>query len=234
MRPTSTSTNTDPMTTDLTRSARSARRAAAPARRRRIAGLGAVLAAGVALSSLGLGAAPASAGPIGGIGDKNACPPTEIHVKAGQKLVTGTCGDDLIFVGFNNNVTVNSLGGNDDIRGGWGDGHLVTVNSGPGHDEISVNPGKRLIADGGTGDDVIVGGNLDDVIAGGDGDDELTGGNGGNILNGSDGDDLLDSRDWGSQAFKADWVIGGTGWDLANWQIGDVKDASVEGGNAHA
>ena len=205
--------------------------AAPTRRRRRLAGLTVALVAGAALTGSAFGAAPASAEGIGGL---KTCAPTEIHVKAGQKVVTGTCGDDLIFVGNNNNVTVNSLGGNDDIRGGWGDGHVVTVNSGPGHDEISVNPGKRLIADGGTGNDHITGGNLDDVISGNDGDDELVGGNGGNILNGAAGNDILDSRDWGSQAFEPDWVIGGLGWDLANWQIGDVKDASVEGGNAHA
>jgi len=204
---------------------------ATPTRRRRLGGLAVALVAGAAITGGALGATPASAQGIGGI---KGCAPTEIHVKAGQKLVTGTCGDDLIFVGDNNNVVVNSLGGNDDIRGGWGDGHLVTVNSGPGHDTISVNPGKRLIADGGTGNDVITGGNLDDVINGNDGNDELTGGNGGNILNGAAGNDILDSRDWGSQAFKADWVIGGTGWDLANWQVGDAKEADVEGGNAHA
>jgi Ca2+-binding RTX toxin-like protein len=222
----STTTTTDP----------TAPASAAPARRRRrIAGLAVTRAAGVAVSSLGLGAAPASANPgIGGIGDKNACPPTEIHVKADQKVVTGTCGNDLIFVGFNNNVTVNSLGGDDDIRGGWGAGHTVTVNSGPGNDSIHVNPDKRLVADGGSGNDDIEGGNADDVLVGGEGDDHLVGSNGGNILNGAGGNDILDSTDWGSQAFEPDWVIGGLGWDLADWQVGDVKDASVEGGNAHA
>jgi Ca2+-binding RTX toxin-like protein len=200
------------------------------ARRRRFTGLAVAVVAGAALCGSALGATPASAE----IGTKQACAPTEIHVQSWQKTVTGTCGDDLIFVGNNNNVTVNSLGGDDDIRGGWGDGHVVTVNSGPGNDEISVNPGKRLVADGGTGNDTIVGGNLDDVLVGGDGNDDLTGGNGGNILNGADGDDFLDSRDWGSQAFEADWVIGGLGHDLAQWQVGDVKDASVEGGNANA
>jgi Ca2+-binding RTX toxin-like protein len=204
-------------------------RSTGPARRR-IAGL--ALAAGVAVAGIGLGAGPASAGP--GLGDKNACPPTEIHVKAGQKLVNGTCGDDLIFVGFNDGVTVNAGGGNDDIRGGWGAGHTVTVNGGAGNDSIHVNPDKRLVADGGSGNDDIEGGNADDVLVGGEGNDHLVGSNGGNILNGAGGNDILDSRDWGSQAFEADWVIGGLGWDLADWQVGDVKDASVEGGNAHA
>jgi Ca2+-binding RTX toxin-like protein len=203
-------------------------------RRRRVAGLAATLAAGVAVSSIGLGAGPASAGPIAGLGDKNACPPTVIHVKSEQKVVNGTCGDDLIFVGFNNGVTVNAGGGDDDIRGGWGAGHTVTVNGGAGDDSIHVNPDKRLVADGGSGNDDIEGGNADDVLVGGEGDDHLVGSNGGNILNGAGGNDILDSRDWGSQAFEPDWVIGGLGWDLADWQVGDVKDASVEGGNAHA
>jgi hypothetical protein len=219
----------DPITTTTLPSARPARRG------RRLAGLALTVATGVALSSAALGAGPASANPgVGGMADKLACPPTEIHVKSDQKVVNGTCGDDLIFVGFNNNVTVNAGGGDDDIRGGWGAGHTVTVNGGAGHDSIHVNPDKRLIADGGSGNDDIEGGNADDILVGGDGNDTLVGSNGGNVLNGAAGNDTLDSRDWGSQAFEADWVIGGLGWDLADWQVGDVKDASVEGGNAHA
>lgn len=205
----------------------------APARRRRrIGGLAVTLAAGVALSSAAFGAAPVSAQP--GFGDKTACPATEIHVKSDQKVVNGTCGDDLIFVGFNNNVTVNAGGGDDDIRGGWGAGHTVTVNGGAGDDSIHVNPDKRLIADGGSGNDDIEGGNADDILVGGEGDDHLVGSNGGNVLNGAGGNDILDSTDWGSQAFEADWVIGGLGHDVADYQVGDVKDASVESGTAHA
>jgi hypothetical protein len=199
---------------------------------RRLAGLALTLATGAALSSAALGATPASANP--GFGDKLACPPTEIHVKSGQKVVHGTCGDDLIFVGFNNNVTVYAGGGDDDIRGGWGAGHTVTVHAGAGNDSVHVNPDKRLVAYGEAGNDELEGGNADDILNGGSGNDELVGSNGGNVLVGDTGDDILDSRDWGSQAFEPDWVIGNAGWDLANWQVGDVVDASVEGGNAHA
>lgn len=208
-----------------------AARSTAPARRR-LAGLAVALVAGAAVTGGALGAAPASANQISGT--KNACPPTTIHVKDGQKTVFGTCGDDLIFVGFNNNVTVHAGGGNDDIRGGWGAGHTVTVYGGAGDDSIHVNPDKRLVAFGEGGHDDIEGGNADDVLSGGTGNDELVGSNGGNILSGDDGNDILDSRDWGSQAYEADWLIGGTGWDIADWQVGDTKQADVEGGNAHA
>ena len=206
---------------------------AAPARRRRFAGLAVALVAGAAITGGALGASPASAQPTIPSG-KLGCAPTEIHVKSGQKVVNGTCGDDLIFVGNNADVTVYAGGGNDDIRGGWGAGHTVTVYGGAGDDSIHVNPDKRLVAYGEAGNDDIEGGNADDILNGGIGNDELRGSNGGNILVGDAGNDILDSRDWGNQAFEPDWVIGGTGWDLADWQVGDVKEADVEGGNAHA
>jgi Ca2+-binding RTX toxin-like protein len=188
------------------------------------------LATGTALAAGAIGATPASAA----IGDKLACPPTEIHVKSDQKVVHGTCGDDLIFVGFNNNVTVYAGGGDDDVRGGWGAGHTVTVYGGAGDDSIHVNPDKRLVAYGEGGDDDIEGGSADDIVNGGSGNDHLTGGNGGNVLVGEAGNDVLDSRDWGSQAFEADWLIGGTGWDIGDAQVGDVKEADMESVTFHA
>ena len=49
----------------------------------------------------------------------------------------------------------------------------------------------RLIGDGGTGDDVLVGGDGDDVLLGGDGDDVLLGGPGNDVLDGGTGNNVL-------------------------------------------
>jgi Ca2+-binding RTX toxin-like protein len=48
----------------------------------------------------------------------------------------------------------------------------------------------QLTADGGAGDDVLIGGDGADVLSGGAGDDVLIGGLGIDVLNGGDGDDV--------------------------------------------
>jgi hypothetical protein len=51
--------------------------------------------------------------------------------------------------------------------------------------------GILLTADGGAGDDILIGGDGDDVLIGGDGDDVLIGGGGLDVLDGGPGDNTV-------------------------------------------
>ena len=67
-----------------------------------------------------------------------------------------------------------------------------------------------MIADGGIGDDTIVGGTEVDSLFGSDGNDTLTGGAGADLIDGGEGDDTLLARDT-----TGDLVRGGAGADRA-------------------
>jgi Ca2+-binding RTX toxin-like protein len=57
----------------------------------------------------------------------------------------------------------------------------------------------RLTADGGDGNDILIGSAGDDVLNGGPGDDVILGGAGVDIINGGDGDDVeiqFAGKDW--------------------------------------
>ena len=74
----------------------------------------------------------------------------------------------------NDTLTIHALAGDDVVDG-----------SGLTADAI------RFAADGGEGDDVLIGGAGDDVLSGGDGDDVLIGGTGQDVLDGGPGDNIL-------------------------------------------
>ena len=92
----------------------------------------------------------------------------------------------------NDTVTINSLSGTDIGNS------TVTVNGGAGNDIIAASlSGRRLVADGGDGNDTLNGGFDMDVLNGGSGDDILDGGNGQDTLTGGSG---LDSLTGGNNA----------------------------------
>lgn len=70
-----------------------------------------------------------------------------------------------------------------------GAGDDVIVGS-PGDDELDGGPGRDRVS-GGDGVDLLIGGDDDDVLDGLAGPDELLGGNGGDALGGGEGDDTL-------------------------------------------
>jgi Ca2+-binding RTX toxin-like protein len=90
----------------------------------------------------------------------------------------------------------------------------VTANSLGGNDTLTISPGISptisVVADGGIGDDTIVGGDEADSLFGSDGNDTLTGGAGVDLIDGGDGDDTLMARDT-----TGDLVRGGAGADRA-------------------
>lgn len=129
-----------------------------------------------------------------------------------------------------------------------------------GDDEFINNTSLIVRADGGLGNDTIVGGSGDDSLSGGEGkdflvgnagDDVLEGGNDGDYLEGSEGNDLLygqqgndevlggdgDDQIWGSSGNDAlgggegdDRVFGGAGIDLLS---GDAGIDRLEGGEGN-
>ncbi|RDC74744.1 hypothetical protein DLJ49_01815 [Rhodovulum sp. 12E13] len=103
-------------------------------------------------------------------------------------------------VGVNSNayategdVTVLFGNGDDFLNGinvGTTDDGTLTADGGAGDDEI-IGSGSDDTIDGGTGDDILTGGDGDDVIDGGEGDDLITGGGGADVLTGGAGNDTF-------------------------------------------
>lgn len=122
---------------------------------------------------------------------------------------------DLNADGQTDRVTVNGTAGNDVIAVLGGPGSVSVLglaasvnitNSEPANDQLLVNAlagddvviaaglaagAIQFTADGGSGDDVLIGSSGDDVLIGGLGDDVLIGGPGQDVLNGAPGNDTL-------------------------------------------
>jgi hypothetical protein len=119
------------------------------------------------------------------------------------------------------------------------EGPPLRVNSGPGDDSIDLRswPARAPYltsagADGGDGNDTILGGpGVDqlagsagaDVVRGGDGADHIDGGRGGDLLFGEGGDDTLLHGDGTFVLFQAlDRLDCGPGTDIGNWAPPDL------------
>ncbi len=111
-------------------------------------------------------------------------------------IINATNGDDVILVtGDNNGVHVLGLSSTVDIFG-FGTGDRLVINGLGGDDVVEASglPANLLLqltADGGDGDDILIGGAGNDVLLGGAGDDVLIGGAGIDILDGGTGDNIL-------------------------------------------
>jgi Ca2+-binding RTX toxin-like protein len=110
-------------------------------------------------------------------------------------IVSGTSGDDVVLVtGDASGTTVLGLAAVVNITGAEAANDRLTVNALAGDDVVEASglaaTGIQLTADGGTGDDVLVGGDGNDVLLGGEGDDVLVGGLGTDVLDGGPGDDV--------------------------------------------
>jgi Ca2+-binding RTX toxin-like protein len=95
----------------------------------------------------------------------------------------------------------------------------VIFNGGEGNDTLDASETNvKIIADGGAGEDYLVGGFGDDLLRGGDGNDTLIGDRGDDIMEGGKGDD----RSIWNPGDGSDTMSGGEGYDVVE----------VNGGNA--
>jgi Ca2+-binding RTX toxin-like protein len=111
-------------------------------------------------------------------------------------IVNGTVGDDVIQVsGDQNGITVTGLAARVTITGSEASRDRLIVKALAGDDVVSAAGlaagAIQFTADGGDGDDVLIGSQGDDVLLGGDGDDILIGGPGQDTLDGGPGDNVL-------------------------------------------
>jgi Ca2+-binding RTX toxin-like protein len=122
----------------------------------------------------------------GGVGD--AQPDTVI--------VNGTSEDDVILaVGDAARTSVLGLSVQINITGAEATNDRLTINALAGDDVVDgtglSSDAIQLTADGGAGNDVLLGGDGNDVLLGGDGDDVLMGGLGLDVLDGGPGDNIV-------------------------------------------
>ena len=109
-------------------------------------------------------------------------------------VINGTSGNDTINVTDNNGVvTVTGLATDVTITGFEATDHLVI--NGLGGDDIingaGLGNGMLLTANGGDGNDVLIGGTGNDTLSGGAGDDILIGGGGVDTLDGGTGNNTV-------------------------------------------
>ena len=110
-------------------------------------------------------------------------------------VINATEGDDVVLVvGDSGDVTVSGLAATVNITGFEAANDRIIIN-GLGGDDVIAATGLeagsiQLTADGGAGNDVILGGEGNDTLLGGDGDDVLLGGGGLDVIDGQGGDDI--------------------------------------------
>ena len=138
-----------------------------------------------------------------------------------DNLTVNTLGGNDTVIDYGSNNTVNLGDGADDYTGT--NGNDGTVNGGAGNDELIGTPGEDTLT-GGDGDDTIIGGEANDLISGGAGVDNLSGGAGGDNITGEAGDDTLNGD------ADSDFLDGGDGDDTL---IGGTADDTMRGGNGN-
>jgi Ca2+-binding RTX toxin-like protein len=110
--------------------------------------------------------------------------------------INATSGDDVIqIVGDANGVTILGLATRINISGFDAANDRIVINGLAGDDVVEASGlaagSIQLTANGGDGDDVLVGGDGNDTLSGDAGDDVLIGGPGLDILNGGPGDNII-------------------------------------------
>jgi Ca2+-binding RTX toxin-like protein len=140
------------------------------------------------------------------IGDLSGTDVTEINTNlsvngagdaaADNVIVTGTNGDDVAVVaGDASGTSVFGLAAQVNITGGEAANDRLTLNMQDGDDVVEASSlaatAIKLTANGGAGNDVLIGGAGDDVLNGDAGDDVLIGGPGIDTLDGGGDDDVV-------------------------------------------
>jgi Ca2+-binding RTX toxin-like protein len=139
-------------------------------------------------------------------------------------IVNGTAGDDVIVVGGRSSAVWVTINGRAMAGGPFAGVTKIIVNAGDGNDLVNLS--RMFInatANGGFGNDTLIGTGADDVLNGEAGDDSLDGGAGNDNLLGGDGDDTLTGGD------GVDVLHGEAGNDLLN-AIDGIGDSLLDGG----
>jgi Ca2+-binding RTX toxin-like protein len=136
------------------------------------------------------------------IGDLSGTDVTEINLDLGAGdgqadtvTINATNGDDVVLVvGDNGSVSILGLGATVNITGLEAANDRIVINTLDGDDVVEASGllagVVQLTANGGFGNDVLVGSDGNDVLNGNEGDDVLLGGLGIDILDGGLGDDI--------------------------------------------
>ena len=118
-------------------------------------------------------------------------------------VVNGTDGDDAVAswsVMRAESVSVFGLAAQVNIKATDPALDVLTVNTLGGDDVLDASGLSAGVlffaADGGAGNDDLIGSDGNDILSGGDGDDTLQGGPGDDVLLGGPGVDVLDGRGW--------------------------------------
>lgn len=109
-------------------------------------------------------------------------------------IINATGGNDVILVSSSGGViTVSGLAATVTISGAEAANDHLVINGLGGDDVIQASglSGIQLTADGGAGNDVLIGSAGNDTLLGGAGDDVLIGGGGQDVLDGGSGDNIL-------------------------------------------
>jgi len=109
-------------------------------------------------------------------------------------VINATNGDDVINITENNGVVTVSGLAEDVTITGFETGDHIVVNGLGGDDVINgtgLGAGVMLTANGGDGDDILLGGAGNDTLSGGAGDDVLIGGGGQDVLDGGPGNNVV-------------------------------------------
>jgi hypothetical protein len=140
---------------------------------------------------------------------------------AGDDVITGSSGDDLVLAGAGNDQ-VSLGGGNDVLLSGLGND---VAEGGPGSDLMAGGAGNDQLSGSG-GSDVLAGNAGNDTLSGGPGDDALIDGLGSDTLSGGPGDDLFfftQAQLLGGSGADSDHFNGGAGVDTLVLLLPDAK-----------
>ena len=134
---------------------------------------------------------------------------------ADNVIANGTNDADVISVaGSGATANVTGLAARTAISGAVANSDRVTVNALAGDDVVDASglaaSSILLTADGGQGDDVLIGGDGNDTLRGGDGDDVLLGGLGNDTLDGGPGSNVV--IDSASATTVRSATVAGRGW----------------------
>lgn len=162
----------------------------------------------------------ASEGSAKPVGPKERCAGRAATITSSAAVITGTEGNDVIYVKGPGVHVVNALGGDDWVCGGVG---ADEINGGAGRDRLFGAQGADTLR-GDAGADIIFGGNGKDVIFGGADGDHLFGNNDNDTIYGEAGDDLLEGGNGGDTmegGEGSDIIFGGAGRDRITDVLGD-------------